>query len=89
MAPPLPQAATAAAGAGAPAAPPSTFAWSSFQRSPDPKTIPMPPAVFNGPGLALGEEEEGEGREGEAAGTQRGGAVQDATQDLKNLLKLG
>lgn len=69
------------------AAPASTgaFAWSSFQRSPDPKTIPLPPAVFKGPGLTLEEEAAGEGgREGLASG-----GAGDATQDLKKLLKLG
>lgn len=74
----------------------SNFAWSSFQRSPDPKTIPLPPSVFRGPELALTEEgdEEAEARaeaEAEAQQPPAAPAVPDAqalTQDLKGLLKL-
>lgn len=72
------------------------FAWSSFQRSPDPKTIPLPPSVFRGPELALTEEgdEEAEERAEASEGQQQmqpPPAAPDAqalTQDLKGLLKL-
>jgi hypothetical protein len=72
------------------------FAWSSFQRSPDPSTIPMPPAVFKGPALALTMEGDEEAEEAgadsaavaAAAASAAAPATQNLTQDLKGILKL-
>jgi len=79
---------------------PSSYAWSSFQRSPDPKLIPLPPEIFKTApsGLSEGDEDlfwDNDGPTGNTTTTTtttippQPQDTEKLTQGLRSILKLG